>query len=97
MTNKPPPLSRDDNSNPNIKALKRRGFINHGSTVPKFQKLGCIYIYIYIYIDICALYRGNGKENGNYYNGVYRTTGFIAQGLRFFAEQVKGFMLVCRK
>ena len=33
MINKPPPLNRDDNRNPNIKALKRRGFINHGSTL----------------------------------------------------------------
>ena len=39
MINKPPPLNRDDNKDPNIKALKRRGFINHGSTLlqPKPQ------------------------------------------------------------
>ena len=33
MINKPPPLNRDYNRDPNIKALKRRGFINHGSTL----------------------------------------------------------------
>ena len=32
VINKPPPLNRDYNRDPNIKALKRRGFINHGST-----------------------------------------------------------------
>ena len=31
--NKPPPLNRDYNRDPNIKALKTRGFINHGSTL----------------------------------------------------------------
>ena len=30
--NKPPPLNRDYSRDPKIKALKRRGFINHGST-----------------------------------------------------------------
>ena len=34
LINKPPPLNRD-NRDPNIKALKGRGFINHGSTLPK--------------------------------------------------------------
>ena len=33
MINKPPPLNRDYNKDPNTKALKRRGFINHGSTL----------------------------------------------------------------
>ena len=33
MINKPPPLKRDYNRDPYIKALKRRGFINHGSTL----------------------------------------------------------------
>ena len=33
MINKPPPLDRDYNRDPNTKALKRRGFMNHGSTV----------------------------------------------------------------
>ena len=28
-----PPLNKDDNRDPNIKALKRRGFMNHGSTL----------------------------------------------------------------
>ena len=32
LINKPPPLSRDYNRDPYIKALKRRGFIDHGST-----------------------------------------------------------------
>ena len=32
MINKPPPLKRDYSRDPYIKALKRRGFINHGST-----------------------------------------------------------------
>ena len=35
MINKPPPLNRDYDKGPNIEALKRRGFINHGSTLPK--------------------------------------------------------------
>ena len=33
MINKPPPLNRDYNRDPHIKALKRREFINHGSTL----------------------------------------------------------------
>ena len=35
VINKPPPLSRDDNRDPNIKDLKRRGFINCGFTLVK--------------------------------------------------------------
>ena len=31
--NTPPPLSRDYDKDPNIKALKRRGLINHRSTL----------------------------------------------------------------
>ena len=31
--NKPPALSRDYNRDPKIKALKRKGFINHGSVL----------------------------------------------------------------
>ena len=31
MMNKPPPHNRDYNKDPNIQALKRKGFINHGS------------------------------------------------------------------
>ena len=33
MINKPPPMNRDDNRDPDIKALKRSGFINQGSTL----------------------------------------------------------------
>ena len=33
MIHKPPPLNRDLNGDPNIKALKRKGFINHGCTL----------------------------------------------------------------
>ena len=33
MINKPPPLNRDYNRDPNMKALKRRGFIDRGSTL----------------------------------------------------------------
>ena len=33
MINKPPPLNREYNMDPNMKALKRRGFINQGSTL----------------------------------------------------------------
>ena len=32
LINKPAALDRDYNRDPNIKALKRRGSINHGST-----------------------------------------------------------------
>ena len=32
--NKPTPLNRDNNGVPNISALKGRGFINQGSTLP---------------------------------------------------------------
>ena len=40
LINKPPPLNRDYNRDPNIHALKRRGFINQGSTLnPKPQTL----------------------------------------------------------
>ena len=31
LINKPPPLNRDDNRDPDIKALKRSGVIDHGS------------------------------------------------------------------
>ena len=37
--NKPPLLNRDCNRDPNIQALKRRGFINHGSA---FCIWGCV-------------------------------------------------------
>ena len=33
MINKPIPPNRDYSRDPNIKAFKRRGFINHGSTL----------------------------------------------------------------
>ena len=33
LINKPPPHNRDYNRDPNIKALKRRGFMNQGSTL----------------------------------------------------------------
>ena len=33
LINKPPPINRDYNRDPNIKALKRGGVINHGSTL----------------------------------------------------------------
>ena len=36
--NKPPPLTSDDNKDPNIKALRRRGLVSHGSTL----SLGCL-------------------------------------------------------
>ena len=36
MINKPPPLNRDFIRDPNIKALKRMGFINHGSTLLRY-------------------------------------------------------------
>ena len=35
MIHNPPPLNGDYNKDPNMKALKRRGFINHGSTFSK--------------------------------------------------------------
>ena len=34
-----PPLNRDYNRNPDIKALKRRGFINHGSTIHPWKAI----------------------------------------------------------
>ena len=37
MINKPPALHRDYSRDPNIKALKRRGFISHGSTLIRFR------------------------------------------------------------
>ena len=33
MINTPPPLTRGYNRDPNLKALERRGYINHGSTL----------------------------------------------------------------
>ena len=33
MINEPPPLNRDYDRDPNIKSLKRRGFIKQGSTL----------------------------------------------------------------
>ena len=33
VINKPPPLNKDYHRDPNIKALERKGFINHGSTL----------------------------------------------------------------
>ena len=35
---KPPPRNRDYSRDPNIKALKRRGFNNHGSTFPPLKE-----------------------------------------------------------
>ena len=40
MINHPPPVSGEYNRNPNIKALKGRGPIHHGSTVPPFGTAG---------------------------------------------------------
>ena len=44
-----------------------------------FSSLGLIYIYVYVYTYVyisTSTYRGyvgdNGKENGNYYHGLYR-------------------------
>ena len=37
MINKPPPLNRDYSRDPNIKALKKRGFINHESTLRAYS------------------------------------------------------------
>ena len=39
LINKPPPPNRDYIRDPNIKALKRKGFINHGFTVPILSDL----------------------------------------------------------
>ena len=36
VIDEPPPLNRGYNKDPHIKALHRRGFTNHGSTLPKF-------------------------------------------------------------
>ena len=44
MINEPPPLNRDNNRDPNIKALKRRGFINHGSTLGWSNLLDSLYL-----------------------------------------------------
>ena len=33
MINELPPLNRDYDRDPNIKALRRKGFLNHGSTL----------------------------------------------------------------
>ena len=33
LNNKPPPLNRDYNRHPNIKTLRKEGFINDGSTL----------------------------------------------------------------
>ena len=38
MINNPPPTNGDHNRDPNIKALKNRGFIHHGSTLPHLMK-----------------------------------------------------------
>ena len=40
VPHKPPPLKRDYNRDPNNKALKRRGFINQGSSF-RFQVVCC--------------------------------------------------------
>ena len=74
MINKPPPHNMGYNRDPDIKALKRRGFINHGSTLG-FEWLNREY----------QQYRDNGNENGNYYLGL-RGLGFRAQGLGFRAS-----------
>ena len=39
LINNPPPLNRDYIRDPNIKALKREGFINHGFAVPTLSDL----------------------------------------------------------
>ena len=40
MINKPSPLDTDSNKDPKIKALKRRGLINHGSTLSPLNPTG---------------------------------------------------------
>ena len=55
LISKPPPLNREHNRDPNIKALKRRGFINHGST------LGCIFLILRIRCRVVGLgFSGGG-------------------------------------
>ena len=40
------------------------------------------YLFIYIYVYILGLYRDDGQENGNYYNGLYSV-----EGLRFWLRE----------
>ena len=42
LINKPPALNRDYNGGPNTKAFKRRGFMNHGSTLGLMRVAGCL-------------------------------------------------------
>ena len=39
LMNTPPPLNKDYSRGSNIKALNRRGFIHHGSTLEQFASL----------------------------------------------------------
>ena len=41
--NKPPPLNKDYHRDPNSKALKRKGFINHGSTLHNKLQFICLH------------------------------------------------------
>ena len=52
MKNKPPPLNRDYNRDPNIKALKRRGFVNHGSTLPEIRRLSAVLVTWRTYLEV---------------------------------------------
>ena len=44
MINKPPPLNRDQNRDPNMKALKRKGFMNQGSILLEIPPLVSQYV-----------------------------------------------------
>ena len=43
MINKHHPLNRDYNRDPNIKALERKGFIHHESTLPSPTSTGLLH------------------------------------------------------
>ena len=94
MIYKSPPLHGDYIRDSNIKALKRRRFINHGSTLyhegPSTQSAfkrstffsgfcWCIYIYLFIYIYM----RGLGTRAQVRNNQVlgFRGIGVLVQGL----------------
>ena len=38
VINEPPPLNRNYNRDPTIKAITRRGFMNQGSTLPEYRR-----------------------------------------------------------
>ena len=59
MINRPPPLNRDYNRDPNSRAIRGRGFINHGFALTLFVVLGGSFGFR-AYLELVSLLRNGG-------------------------------------